>query len=214
MADVLTPTPQSSKDAKKQAKSDLAAAKARSKAERPFYKKVWFWVLAIIVLIILATALSGSKGKNAPAAANNTTQNTTAQGSGATLSGIGQPVSDGKFTFTVNKFTCGAKSIGSGILKAKAQGEFCIADMTVKNTGTESQTMDESSQYLFIGSNKLSSSTDAIMANKKAGAFFLSDINPGNSVSGVVVWDVPKGQTPDHLELHDSIFSGGVEVGL
>jgi hypothetical protein len=38
MADVLTPTlppQQSNKDAKKQAKADLAAAKARSKAERP-----------------------------------------------------------------------------------------------------------------------------------------------------------------------------------
>jgi hypothetical protein len=128
--------------------------------------------------------------------------------------GIGVPVSDGKFTFTVDKFNCGATSIGSGFLKTKAQGEFCIADMTVKNTGTESQRMDQSSQYLFIGSNKLTCSTDVIMSSKKAGAFFLSDINPGNSVSGIIVWDVPKGQTPDSIELHDSMFSGGVEVEL
>jgi hypothetical protein len=33
-------------------------------------------------------------------------------------------------------------------------------------------------------------------------------------VTGTLVFDVPKGTKPSKLELHDSPFSGGVEVQL
>jgi hypothetical protein len=53
-----------------------------------------------------------------------------------------------------------------------------------------------------------------VLASPQAEKFFLQEINPGNSVSGIVVFDVLTGQTPDHLELHDSLFSGGVTVNV
>ncbi len=37
---------------------------------------------------------------------------------------------------------------------------------------------------------------------------FLEDINPGNSVNGIVVFDIPKDGQIVKLELHDSAFSG------
>lgn len=40
-----------------------------------------------------------------------------------------------------------------------------------------------------------------------------ADLNPGQSVSGVLTY-VLTGATPAYLELHDSMFSGGVEVRL
>jgi Telomeric repeat-binding factor 2. len=43
---------------------------------------------------------------------------------------------------------------------------------------------------------------------------FLNNINPGNSVAGILVYDVPKGLTLSKIELHDSMFSGGVTVTL
>ena len=43
---------------------------------------------------------------------------------------------------------------------------------------------------------------------------FLEEINPGNAVDGIVIFDVPKSAKPEWLELHDSAFSGGVEVSL
>jgi hypothetical protein len=43
---------------------------------------------------------------------------------------------------------------------------------------------------------------------------FLDTINPGNSVTGDIVFDVPKTTTPIIAELHDSAFSGGVKVNL
>jgi Domain of unknown function (DUF4352) len=43
---------------------------------------------------------------------------------------------------------------------------------------------------------------------------FLEDINPGNSVNGIIVFDIPKDATIVKLELHDSAFSGGVVVNV
>ena len=42
----------------------------------------------------------------------------------------------------------------------------------------------------------------------------MSEINPGNSIDGTVVFDVPVGVTPTSVEDHDSAFSGGVTVAL
>jgi hypothetical protein len=37
---------------------------------------------------------------------------------------------------------------------------------------------------------------------------------PGNSLTGTVVFDIPVDAVPASLELHDSLFSGGVTVTL
>ncbi|MEO5877225.1 MAG: DUF4352 domain-containing protein [Streptosporangiaceae bacterium] len=43
---------------------------------------------------------------------------------------------------------------------------------------------------------------------------FLKDINPGNQLKGVLVFDVPKSFTAKSIQLHDSLFSSGVSVTL
>ncbi|WP_328963496.1 DUF4352 domain-containing protein [Streptomyces virginiae] len=43
---------------------------------------------------------------------------------------------------------------------------------------------------------------------------FLEQINPGNVLDGIVVFDIPKGADPARIELHDSMFSGGATVDL
>ena len=45
-------------------------------------------------------------------------------------------------------------------------------------------------------------------------ATFLNEINPGNSAKGRLIYDVPKSVKLTKMELHDSPFSGGVEVSL
>ena len=43
----------------------------------------------------------------------------------------------------------------------------------------------------------------------------LEQINPGNSVGGKIVFDIPKNAKPETIELHDDrLFSGGVAVSL
>ncbi|HEY3503108.1 MAG TPA: DUF4352 domain-containing protein [Actinocatenispora sp.] len=41
---------------------------------------------------------------------------------------------------------------------------------------------------------------------------FLTDINPGNTVTGDIAFDLPKTASIARFELHDSAFSSGVSV--
>ncbi|WBB80413.1 DUF4352 domain-containing protein [Micromonospora sp. WMMD882] len=128
---------------------------------------------------------------------------------------IGEPARDGKFEFTVKSSKCGVAKVGSDLLGAKAQGQFCLVTVNVKNIGKEAQMFDGSSQkaYDADGTEFSADNGAAIYANKDAETF-LNDINPGNQVTGVVVFDIPKGVKLTKLELHDSPFSGGVDVTL
>ncbi|MEV4656816.1 DUF4352 domain-containing protein [Micromonospora sp. NPDC049301] len=128
---------------------------------------------------------------------------------------VGQPARDGKFEFTVKSSKCGVAKVGSDLLGEKAQGQFCLVTLNVKNIGKEAQMFDGSSQkaYAADGTEYSADSGAAIYANKNAETF-LNDINPGNQVNGVVVFDIPKNVKLTKLELHDSMFSGGVTVAL
>jgi hypothetical protein len=133
--------------------------------------------------------------------------------------GIGTPVRDGKFEFTVNSMECGVKQIGVQYLQHRAQGRFCLVTIKVGNIGTEPQTFYDGYQWGFVG-NKIyrPDGEGDFYANLGSDGnptdVWMNEINPGNSVTGVMVWDVPAGAKLDKLELHDSAFSGGVEVTL
>ncbi|PZG12551.1 DUF4352 domain-containing protein [Micromonospora craterilacus] len=128
---------------------------------------------------------------------------------------IGDSARDGKFEFTVKSNKCGVKKVGSDLLGAKAQGQFCLVTINVKNIGKEAQMFDGSSQkaYAADGTEYSADGEAAIYANKNAETF-LNNINPGNQVTGVVVFDIPKDVKLPKLKLHDSMFSGGVTVAL
>lgn len=133
----------------------------------------------------------------------------------ATVAKVGEPARDGKFEFTVKSTKCGVGKVGSDLLGATAQGQFCLITLNVKNIGKEAQLFDGSSQkaYAADGTEYSADSEAALYANKKAETF-LNEINPGNQVTGVVVFDIPKKVKLTKLELHDSPFSGGVTVAL
>ena len=203
MTDAPTP-PTGRDDASRQAKA----------TERPFWKTWWFILACIIVVALAAAAVLGGDidtGTTADETASDTTDDQEDSADGA---GFGSPAADGKFTFTVNSFECGEDSVGEGPFAVEADGEYCIAEATVENTGDESQVLNIRSQYLYIGDERYSPDPDAIFADERAEAFFIEEIDAGLSVDGVIVWDVPDGSDPDRLELHESPFSDGVEVDL
>ena len=129
--------------------------------------------------------------------------------------GLGDPVRDGKFEFTVTKMDCSKTTVGNSFLNEKAQGKFCQISVTVKNIGKEAQYFDGSSQKAKNAESTEFSNDGAaeIYANEDS-ATFLNEINPGNGVKGKLIFDVPKSTKLTSIELHDSIFSGGVEVAL
>lgn len=133
----------------------------------------------------------------------------------AGAAGIGSPVRDGKFQFTVTKVKGGVKQVGDQYLNEKAQGQFVMVSVTIENIGDEPRTFDSSSQRLFDAAGKEYSADGEAGIYLEESNSFLNEINPGNTVKGVLVFDVPKsGFKPGKIELHDSAFSGGAEVAL
>jgi hypothetical protein len=180
-------------------------------------KHKFLTVIGVIVLIAIIGGAAGGGNKNT----NNTN---TSDGSGvtrpedkpATTVKLNEAAKDGKFEFVVKGVECGKTTIGTNeYLKKDAQGQFCLMTLSVKNIGNEAQG--------FFGSNQklLNAQSQQFAADDTAGAYLdqnystlFSNINPGNSVEGVIVFDIPKGETPVFAQLHDSAFSDGVKVSL
>ncbi|MGH3663271.1 MAG: DUF4352 domain-containing protein [Micromonosporaceae bacterium] len=134
----------------------------------------------------------------------------------AKVAKVGEPARDGKFEFTVTKVDdSGRKRVGDQYFGTTAQGEFILVHVTVKNIADQPQTFSGEEQKLFSADGKeFSADTEAAIYMGEASQSLWEEINPGNVVKGVVVFDVPKGTKLSKLVLHDSAFSGGVEVSL
>lgn len=144
-----------------------------------------------------------------------TTSQTTNNEQVATAAGIGQPARDGKFEFTVKGVSCGQTSLGGEFLTETAQGQFCQLTVSVKNIGNEPQTLFVDNQYLLNATGqKFSADSAATLVANPSSDTWIGEINPGNSIEGIMVFDIPKDQVPTVAELHDSAFSDGVKVSL
>ena len=91
---------------------------------------------------------------------------------------------------------------------------LAIPALTVANIGDEAQYFDGSSQKLHDSAGRAFSADTAAAIYLDESNSFLNQINPGLTVEGIVVFDVPADATLTTAELHDSAFSGGVTVAL
>ena len=192
-------------------------------------QKNWFLrhkiISAIGVLIVIGVAVNlggGSNDSSAPAAAPvsaepasgvpaEAPQSTTEQA--ASAPGIGTPVRDGKFEFTVANVQTGVPSVGPDMLEQTAQGQYVLVTLNVRNIGDKAQSFSTSSQKLLDANGTEYSSDDLATIYLDQGVGY-EQINPGNALDVTVVFDVPVAIDPTEIELHDSIFSGGETVSL
>lgn len=176
-------------------------------------------VLAVIGGLLALCCLGGGIAIVASMSGDDSDSNDTGTGPAPTAGqdgvAVGTPARDGKFEFVVSKVECGKTQVGTSAVGAQAQGQFCLTTMSVKNIGDQAQLFDSSSQYAYDTSNRKHSAdgTASLYANQNNEAF-INEINPGNQVTAVVVFDIPKDAQLTRLELHDSPFSGGVSVKL
>ncbi|MBM2621061.1 DUF4352 domain-containing protein [Actinoplanes sp. LDG1-06] len=199
-------------------------------APAPAKRRKWPWIAGgagVFVLLlcgigaISAASGGGTESPNETIAAAETSVAPKAAGTTAPKKtapktpGIGVPAKDGDFQFTVTGVKCGVAKVGNQYFGEKAQGQFCLVSVQVKNIGKEAQTLIDSVQKAFDaqGTEYSVDSGAAIYANGDQQVFF-EDVNPGNTVRGKLVFDVPKGTKLTTVELHDSLFSGGVKVAL
>lgn len=189
--------------------------------------KIFTTLLVIGILVVVSQAVSGGdKPATAPGAGG-----AAVPGDGASVApgddapaapedqapavpGIGAVVADGKFEFTVTSVEPGVAHIGDATFGVDAQGQFLLVHVTVANVGDAAQYFDSSSQKLLDTQGRTHSADASAAIYLPDSNSFLTSINPGNTVEGIIVFDIPVDATPASLELHDSPFSGGVTVAL
>ncbi len=186
----------------------------QQQAPAPQKKGKGKWILLIlvaVVAIIIATQAAGgdSPSGSSPAAGDSSSDDSTQ------AAGLNQPVRDGKFEFTVTNMDCSQNTLGTAPVSTQATGTFCLVSVTVANIGDEAQTLDATSQVAFDAQNReYSTDIEAAFYLENGGDALFNQLNPGASVQGVLVFDVPAGTQLTSLELHDSMLSGGVTVKL
>lgn len=128
---------------------------------------------------------------------------------------IGEKVRDEGYQFTVTKVTCGVKRVGSMYADEKAQGQFCLVKMRVKNVGKEPiHFSDENQALVDIKGREYSPDDEAWIYMDDSDPY--AEINPGNTLKTTVPFDVSKRAKPDYLLLKAGVFgfSDGVRVKL
>lgn len=192
-------------------------APAPAPAKKNFFvrHKIITAMLVIVGVVVVVQAVSGGTEPVAnPGASAGQTPGAADAAEGPAAPGIGAAVADGKFEFTVTSIEPGVPHIGDATFGVDAQGQFLLVHVTVTNVGDAAQYFDSSSQKLLDAQGRTHSADSSAAIYLPDSNSFLTSINPGNTVEGIVVFDIPADATPASIELHDSPFSGGVTVTL
>lgn len=221
---------------------DPGATPSAAPPRKPLWKRWWFWVLAIVALFIVVGVAGGSDDSTADDTAADSAEAATfaddtgdesaegageagaedgeaaaedADASGAEY-GIGDAVATGDWEITVSDVQDGVSEVGNEFLGTTAQGQFVLVEISVKNTGSSPSFFFDSDVKLKDddGNTYSSDSEAAIYAASDNDVVLLEEINPGNTASGLIVFDVPADASPNVLEFQGGIFDTPAAVAL
>jgi hypothetical protein len=127
--------------------------------------------------------------------------------------GLNQPARDGDLEFRVHQVECGYDSVGDPFVNQHALGQFCVAELTVRNLGSAPAPFRDGLQRAYGPGGEAygADSTASMLANAdQPGA--LDEIGPGTDRAGAVVYDIPRDSRIVRLRLHATAGSRGVLV--
>lgn len=203
-------------------------------------KRNWFMrhkiltaILAILALIVVGSALGGGKRDQPPAAGGSAPAATSApaeqqsgsggqqeqgqpqsQPSSASLPGIGTAVSSGDLSFTVTKVETGVASVGSSSIGHSAQGQYVLVHVSVANTGKKSETLSASQQLLVDTQGRQHETDSTASMYLGEDSLIFEEINPGNTATGILIYDIPADAVVDKAIFQAGLFGGKAEVSL
>lgn len=184
--------------------------------KKPFYQRWWF--IALVVLAI-AGAIGGKKGSEQAASPVPASETSPSQIEKTDTPDpevkeevkevktyhIGEEVPVGDVIYTVHSKEV-TTNVGGDFGKT-ANGVYLIVDVTVKNNGKKAITVTDSFFKLLKGDIEYETDSSAgIYANTDA-KFFLTELNPENSVTGRVVFDVTE-ETANNPDLALRVQTG------
>ncbi len=179
-------------------------------------RRKWPWALALVaVLGIVIAVVTNTTGDDTDTDTDtaNVPEQESPTGPEVETAGIGQPVRDGTFEFTVTGVEH-RDSVGDPYLTQQAQGQYVVVTVRVSNIGDQQGFFTDSDQYLLDANDRQYSADSAAGTSISGNDVLYNPINPGNNVEGQLVFDVPPDTATDRIELHDSFMSEGAVVDL
>jgi hypothetical protein len=202
------------------------------KRKKSIFARWWFWVLVAIALIVVLVAVSGGGDDTASPSSNGTTGATSASAP-ATQSAqaaapkspaapaaapLGTTAKAADFEITVTQVEKGVPQVGDVVggtlLGEKAQGQFVLVHVTVKNVSNDPSYFMDSDLPMYDDQNRKFSADDSASLYIDNNSTLFNEINPGNTLQGVVVYDIPTDASPTHLEYTGSLFGSGTQFAL
>ena len=170
--------------------------------------------VALLVLLAACVAAFGGNDTAAPPASSGEPSAPDPEASQQPTVKIGEKVTDDDYQFTATKIKCGVSRVGDQYANERAQGQYCLVSMRVKNVGKEPINFSDYNQALVDTKGKNYSPDDAAWIYLDTDPY--AEINPGNTLKTVVPFDMPKKAKPDYLLLKAGTFgfSEGVRVKL
>lgn len=131
-----------------------------------------------------------------------------------TAPGIGTPVTSGDLQFTVTKVVRDQRQVGQDFMAQKAQGRYTLVYVTVRNVGSGSETLLDSDQKVKDADSKTYSPDSMAELAMDNNNVWLEQINPGNAVDGVLVYDMPVGVRATAIDFSAGLFDSAKTVQL
>ncbi|GAA2002503.1 DUF4352 domain-containing protein [Brevibacterium samyangense] len=206
--------------------------------KKSLFRRGWFWVLAVGVVIVLgscAGALGDDADSAADASASSVAGSDASSDAGTAGDGGVEPVAEepaeepaeagpvalgdtgatGDWDVTVNGVETGVATIGDDFLSEDAQGQYVLVDLAVTNTGdSASLFMTNDAQLVDTEGRTYEADSSASLYLGDEGASLLDEVNPGNTLEGVVAFDVPEGIELSHLEFSGGLFAESARFAL
>lgn len=121
-------------------------------------------------------------------------------------------VQNGSLRFDVDGVECGVEQLGPGFLARHPAGQFCLVTLTARNTGAVARQLQNYRQYGYDSAGGRHSA-DYLARFYLPGETLWERVEPGASVHGRMVFDIPTGTTLKRLLLDDG-SGGGVSMPL
>lgn len=184
-------------------------------------KQNWFMkhkvITGILVLIILFVIIGSSGGSKSSQTANSGRSQQETKNEAPKTAKIGEVAQSEDLAFTVTTVT-NAKALGNSFTRKEAQGTFKVITLKIANTGKETRTIDSSMIKLSDSQGRtFERSIDGQTAKGLAQGqvdLFLQQVQPSLSITGEIVFDIPKDAQGLVLEVRGGLFAPATEIKL
>lgn len=187
---------------------------SEGKVKKSIFKRWWFWAI-VVIIVIGAIGSNGSKDNDTTTSSEQKSTTSKSEPTKAPELAKEGTSSDVKIAVTAVE---SMQEIGNNqFTKKKAQGVFKVLTLQLTNNQKDAITIDSNSFKLVDDKGReFSYSSDGQTAIMTSGSndesFFLKKLNPGLSITGKVVFDVPQDATGFYLKARGGMT--GKEIKL